>query len=210
MLTADTEITTDRGSRYLVQLCRHAASMASPKGHRLRAHAGRDAPPAGEVQLTADWSDTDGVIRFAPWGRCTLQATANALTVRIDARDEGALSRIQDIITNDLHRFGSRERLIVTWRRPATYTDAPATGTGSVTPPTRPTLRRRGHRLPIVVTVAVALVVAAHLGLGAVMLTNLRWTVGTAAVVLVIIVAKLLVILISRHSLRRRRAARRS
>jgi hypothetical protein len=206
MLTADSEIATDRGSRYLVQLCRHAASMASTKGHRLRAHPGRDGPPPGEVQLAADWSDTDGVIRFAPWGRCTLQATANTVTVRIDARDEGALSRIQDIITDDLQRFGRRERLIVTWRRPATSTDAPA----NVTPPTRPTPRRRGHCLPIVVSVTVALVVAAHLGLGAVMLANLRLTVGTAAVVLVILVAKLLVILISRHSLRRRRAARRS
>lgn len=210
MLTVVSEIATDRGSRYLAQLCHHAAAMASPKGHRLRAHPGRDRPPPGDVQLEADWSDTDGVIRFAPWGRCTLQATANTLTMRVDARDEDALSRIQDIITNDVQRFGSRERLIVTWRRPATSTDAPATGTGSVTPPTKPTLRRRGHRLPIVVTVAVALVVAAHLGLGAVMLTNLRWTVGTAVVVLVIIVAKLLVILISRHSLRRRSAARRS
>jgi hypothetical protein len=210
MLTADFEIATHRGSHYLVQLCRHAASMASTKGHRLRAHAGRNAPPAGEVQLAAEWSDTDGVIRFAPWGRCTLQATANTLTVRIDARDESALSRIQDIITTDLQRIGRRERLIVTWRRLAVSADAPANGTGSVTPPTRSAPRRRGHRLPIVVTVAVGLVVAAHLGLGAVMLANLRWTVGTAAVVLVIIAATLLVILISRHSLRRRTAARRS
>jgi hypothetical protein len=210
MLKADSEIATERGSRYLVQLCRHAAAMASTKGHQLRTHASGDAPPLGEVQLAADWSDTAGVIRFASRGRCTLHATATTLTMRIDAIDEGALSQIQHIITNDLQRFGRRERLIVTWRRPAASTDAPRQRTASVTPPTKPTPRRRGHRLPIVVAVAVALVVAAHVGLGAVMLANPRWTVGTAAVVLVIIVAKLLIVLISRHSLRRRTAARRS
>src|ERR1700682_3411719 len=102
MLTAQAEIATDRAGRYLIQLCRHAGSMASSKGHRLRAHAGRDAPPRSEVQLAAEWSDTDGVVGFAPWGRCTLQATPNTLTVHIEASDKDKLSRIQDIVTKDL------------------------------------------------------------------------------------------------------------
>ena len=128
MLTAESEIATERASRYLVQLCRHAASMASSKGHRLRAHAGRGVPARSEVQLAAEWSDTDGVVRFAPWGRCTLQATANTLTVHIEASDADKLSRIQDIITKDLERFGRREPLTLTWSRPTASTAAPYNG----------------------------------------------------------------------------------
>lgn len=126
MSTADTEITTDRASRYLTQLCRHATAMASSKGHRFRPHAGGDTP-ARELHLTAESSATTGVIEFAPWGRCTLQAETTALLVRVEATDEEKLRRIQDIVTNDLQRFGRRENLTVTWHRPATPATAPST-----------------------------------------------------------------------------------
>ncbi|WP_063786639.1 DUF2218 domain-containing protein [Rhodococcus opacus] len=123
MLTAETQIPTDLASRYLTQLCRHATAMASTAGHRFRPHAGGDTP-IRDVHPSAEASATSGVIRFGPWGRCTLEATATTLTVRVEAVDQEKLSRIQDIITHDLHRFGGREHLTVTWPEPA----APGTG----------------------------------------------------------------------------------
>jgi len=39
--------------------------------------------------------------------------------VRADAAHEESLRRIQDLLTARLQKFGRRERLTVTWRRPA-------------------------------------------------------------------------------------------
>jgi uncharacterized protein len=118
MLTSEAQIETERPSRYLVQLCRHAAGMNRMRGHWPRKHAGGDSLPLGEVQLRAEWSETHGVIGLSPWGQCTLAANANALRLQIEATDEDCLQRIQDVITRDLTRFGRRERLTVSWHRP--------------------------------------------------------------------------------------------
>jgi hypothetical protein len=129
MLTAEAQIETERPSRYLVQLCRHAAAMtgahghrpgnhAGTDGHRPGNHAGADGPPAGDVRVHAEWSDTRGVIDFAPRGRCTIRAGAGTLTLRVEAADEAALHRIQDVIARDIGRFGRRDQLTVSWYRP--------------------------------------------------------------------------------------------
>jgi hypothetical protein len=113
MPTAEARVDTDRPSRYLVQLCKHAAAMGRG-GHRARLHPG--APTAGRgVQVEAEWTDTRGWLTFAPWGECTLTADADALILRIDARDETGLGTIQDILTKDVHRVGRRDNLTVTW-----------------------------------------------------------------------------------------------
>src|SRR6266700_2908561 len=68
MLTAETHIQTERPSRYLVQLCKHADSI----NHKiLHLHASK-AQARPEVQHV-EWSDTDGTLTFS-WGRCTMQA----------------------------------------------------------------------------------------------------------------------------------------
>jgi hypothetical protein len=111
MPTAEAQIETGRPSRYLVQLCQHAAAMGSaPHGHR--AHHG-DGPP---TRVQAEWSGTLGVIRFDPWGQCTVEATATTLTLRIEAAGENELRQIRDLITSDLTRFGRRDQLSVTWQ----------------------------------------------------------------------------------------------
>lgn len=120
MLTAEARIVTERPSRYLVQLCRHANSM----GHRiLRSHAGR-APVRPDVQHV-EWSDTDGTITLSS-GRCTVQAGPDTLTVRVEATSEEDLQRIQELIARNLERFGRRDHLKVRWQRP----EAPAVQTG--------------------------------------------------------------------------------
>jgi uncharacterized protein len=109
MPTAEAQVETGRPSRYLVQLCEHANAMAGAQG---RTHSGR---AHHQVQVQAEWSDTHGVIRFEPWGRCTLEATATALVLRIEATGEDGLRRLQDLVAADLARFGRRDHLTVEW-----------------------------------------------------------------------------------------------
>lgn len=113
MPAAEAEIETDRPSRYLVQLCKHAASMNGGH-HGARRHsssAGR-----GEVDVQAEWSATRGVVTFKPWGRCTLTAESAKLNLCVEANREDDLRRIQEIVASDIDRFGRRDGLKVRWR----------------------------------------------------------------------------------------------
>jgi hypothetical protein len=60
------------------------------------------------------------------WGRCTLQADGNLLTLRAEAADEESLRRVQDIVTRDIERFGSREHLHVSWQPTGPRSPLPA------------------------------------------------------------------------------------
>jgi uncharacterized protein DUF2218 len=63
-----------------------------------------------------------------PVGQCTVTATVDTLTLRVEATDEDGLERIQDIITRNFNRFGRREHLTVDWQRPETPSVAFDTG----------------------------------------------------------------------------------
>jgi hypothetical protein len=102
--------------------------MAGTRGHRPHIHAGGDAVALREVRIHAEWSDAHGVVNFAPWGQCTLQATPDTLMVRVDATDEESLRRIQEVITSDLGRFGRRDHLTMNWQRPEAPSVAPGSG----------------------------------------------------------------------------------
>jgi hypothetical protein len=115
MPTIEAVVRTDRASRYLVQFCRHATAMGGAGGHRHGRHRDGDPVPPG-MQAHAECSDTHGVVTFTPGGRCTLEADADTLRVRIDATDDEALQRIRDIVTGDLARFNHRDPLTLTWR----------------------------------------------------------------------------------------------
>ena len=115
MPSLQTKIQTERASRYLVQFCKHAATMGG-EGHRARMHL-QAGMVRHEVQVNADWSDTSGTVTFTPWGRCTLDADAETLSLRIDAADQDGLTQIRDIITRDLKRFSNRNPLTVTWQQ---------------------------------------------------------------------------------------------
>lgn len=155
MPTADAAIVTPRAARYLAQFGKHAGAMAGERGHGMRMH-GDDPLGSGEVTLHVERADDQVVVTFDPWGRATLRAQADRLTVRAEATDPQHLHRIQDILTRDIERFGRREHLTVTW-----------TGTAADPPPHR-------ARAPITLAIAgalgVALVVAVHLGVGGVAL----------------------------------------
>ena len=114
MLTIEATVHTERATRYLAQFCKHATAMGGASGHGPRLHR-HGTPADATLQAHAEWSQTHGIITFTPGGRCTMDADANTLTVSIEATDEQALRRIQDIVTRDLARFSNRDPLTVDW-----------------------------------------------------------------------------------------------
>jgi hypothetical protein len=115
MPSSEAFVATDRAGRYLDQLTSHAGLMGQILRRAHHAPAGRAAPP--EVRHVES-CDTHGVIEFG-WGRCTLDATAQALVLRAQAADEGKLRRIQDGIAARVQKIGRRDHLTVTWHQVA-------------------------------------------------------------------------------------------
>ncbi len=116
MLTAEARIQTEHPSRYLAQLCRHANSI----NHKiLRLHSGK-VQVRPELQHV-EWSGNDGALTLT-WGRCTVHAGPDTLTVRAHATNEENLQQIQNLITRNLERFGRRDHLKVNWQRPVAPT----------------------------------------------------------------------------------------
>ena len=109
MPTAEARHPTGQPSRYLIQLCQHAASI----NHKTHRHPGR-AQARPDIQHV-EWSDTHGTLDLG-WGRCTMHAGPGMLTVRAEAATGESLQRVQDLIARDLERFGRREHLQVNWQ----------------------------------------------------------------------------------------------
>ena len=123
MLASRAYVQTDRAVRYLAQLCDHGSQLSRIGAHRPRSHGDGGVPPAIRH---AGWSGTDGLIDFG-WGRCTLHATGDALTLTAEADDLPNLRRIQQGVARRLERIGRRDRLSVTWRP-----TEPEAGTGEL------------------------------------------------------------------------------
>lgn len=113
MPTAEAHLATDRASRYLVQLCRHLGQMTRVSHRPLAGHGEGRRPPA--VQHV-DYTDARGTVRFAG-GQWALDATADTLTLRVDADDEEGLRRLQDGIAARIEKIGRRDGLQVHWQR---------------------------------------------------------------------------------------------
>ena len=111
MPASHARIPTTRASRYLAQLCQHSGRMARLGFDQPHRHSEGGAPPAARH---ADWSQTSGIIDF-DGGRCTLDATDEALTLRAEAGHPEQLQRIQEGIARRVERVGRRDRLTVTW-----------------------------------------------------------------------------------------------
>jgi hypothetical protein len=99
MLVAEARVSTERSSRYLVQLCRHV-KLAARAHPRLRARV--------------EWSDDQGEI-CSDQGRCTLRAEPGVLVLRVEAPDQRSLQQIEQRVTDRLEQVGRRDRLRVTW-----------------------------------------------------------------------------------------------
>lgn len=205
MLTSEAHIETDRASRYLLQLGRHADGMGRNLRHRPRTHGGSDAPP--EVQHV-ECSDTHGIVKFG-WGQCTMDATQDGLTLRAEAADEEDLRRIQDGIARRLETIGTRDQLKVTWQ-PTQFSaaqSAPAKNAAPANPGKATT--HRAHRSRIGLIAVAALAIAVHLGLLGAALKSSRWTGAASIIVLAVVLVKLVIVplkVIGLHHLATRRS----
>ncbi|HEY0448621.1 DUF2218 domain-containing protein [Actinophytocola sp.] len=194
MLTAEAHVPTERASRYLVQLCRHASQLGQ---HRPRLHVRDDthAPPA--VQHV-EWSDTHGTVRLNR-GQWTLEATQDTLTLRAEATSETELRRIQDLLAGRLEKIGGRDHLTVTWQRPDAPPGQPGDAEQSSDPsptemPQRGQNTTKGQRSLAArwsLVAVVVLFVAIHLGLGGAALAASSWTVWTALGLVAVLVLKI-------------------
>jgi hypothetical protein len=177
MHTAVAHVETDRASRYLVQLCRHVSQMGGPGGHRPPSRGGHVPPEVQHVE----WTDTRGTIDVG-WGRCTVEATPDVLTLRLESADEEGLQRLQAAVAHRLETIGRRESLEVTWQRPG----APAP---------EPTTRKHRGRVTTIALVAIgALIVAVHLGLGGTALATSAWTAWATNIFLAVVLLKVLIL----------------
>lgn len=198
----EAQIETERASRYLRQLCKHADAMSGRGSHTPGMHLHNKAVP-GEVEVAAAWSDTDGTLTFTPWGQCTLAADTDTLTLRIAAADEDGLHHMRDVLTRDLERFSSRDPLTVTWRQPTTNEAAGLLGTRG------PAVRhRRGHRRTslstILLVLVVILLIGLHVGLAGSIGAGSRLTGMVTNVVVGLVVLKIAVLVLVRFRMRRR------
>lgn len=195
MLTAETRVATDRASRYLTQLSRHAGHMGRrhvdraqhAEGHRPQTRENGGPPAAVEH---AEWSDTQGIIRFAG-GQCTLLATPDALVVRVEAVDVEQLRRMQDGITRRIETIGRRDGLTLDW----SVSEAPDEESGQTTgdAPARTVTKRRGRLQMLGLIAAGGMLVVMHLGPLAALVT-VAWAKGLTDVVLVLILLKLITV----------------
>lgn len=206
MPSVEAHVETDRPGRYLVQLCRHGSQMSRHGHYRPRAHGGGKPP---EVE-DAEWSDTRGTITFSG-GQCILRATPDGLALRVEAANETDLRKIQNGIAGRLEKIGRRDHLKVEWQGP----EASGTSSGEAAELTalQPVHRAAAHPRPlktIGLTLAIALAVAIHLGLGGALLADYRWTGWAAdivlAAVLILVVVKTAVV--GRYAIRRTRASK--
>jgi hypothetical protein len=195
MLTLEARIATATPSRYVAQFCKHAAGMSRTRWHRARMHATDDPLARGEVQLTAECSETQGIVSFDPWGRCVMSAGPNLLVVRVEASDPENLQRIQDVVTRDLERFGGREHLVVRWQSPDELSAHPTEVDAAANPSPRHGERQhdaRGgehHRTLLLTTggaLGIALIVVAHLALAGAVVAVPSWLGWTAAGLIVV------------------------
>jgi hypothetical protein len=85
-------------------------------GHRSGKHQHARGVEDAPLTVHAEYGQDTGLLTFTPGATCTLTATADVLTVRIDADCEQSMTRVRDVITRDLQRFGRREALIVCWQ----------------------------------------------------------------------------------------------
>jgi len=209
MLTAEATVPTERPSRYLTQLCRHASQMSRHRITRLPAHVTKDPQARHEMprEVNAEWSETEGTVRV-DGATCTLQAGTDVLRLRVEATDEPTLLRIQDMITRNLSRFSRREPLTVTWQRVDAPADPPPHGGGPLPAPTGTTTTHPRRRRTIMLIVLGGLAVAAHVVLGAAALAAPPWAGWAADTILAVVLLKAAVIGLGYLAHRRRKTAK--
>lgn len=199
MLTAEAHVQTERASRYLAQLCRHAGQMRRLH-HRPRAHGGQSHAAPPEI-LGVDLNETHGTVRMN-FGQWSVHATGDTLTLLAEAATEENLRRIQDLLGGRLEKIGRRDQLTVNWQPTETPVVQPAQADGTTASPADADMaagtgREFRHKAGLIALAVLA--VGVHLGLFGAVLASSRWS-WTADVVLAIVVLELVAITIGGRS----------
>ncbi|GLR86095.1 DUF2218 domain-containing protein [Bradyrhizobium iriomotense] len=93
MIQSVAQVTTERASIYLQQLCKHFAH-----------------------KLSVEFTPEQGMISFSV-GTCRLAAAGDSLTLKAEAEDAERLAQLQDIVTRHLLRFAFRDPPDIVWQR---------------------------------------------------------------------------------------------
>jgi len=112
------QVRTPRADRYLAQLSDHLGNMRSGFLDRLHRRPHHGSAHGSTVVLGVERGEDRARIEF-DWGSCVLTASADGLTVQVQADDLAALTRGQDLIGHRLQTIGRREGLTVEWGPPA-------------------------------------------------------------------------------------------
>src|SRR5437588_3776446 len=97
MPASQTNIPTASASRYLQQLCKHWSH-----------------------KFAVEFTPEHGTIPFDATRSCTLDASPDLLSLRVEAADDATLEHTQGVVINHLKRFAFRENLdAVTWTKAA-------------------------------------------------------------------------------------------
>jgi hypothetical protein len=86
------EITTERASIYLQQLCKHFAH-----------------------KLAVEFTPEQGTIPFS-MGACRLQAVGDKLTMKAEAENAELLAQVEGVVERHLVRFAFRDPPEIVWR----------------------------------------------------------------------------------------------
>jgi hypothetical protein len=92
---AQARIATTQGQRTMTQLCKHW-------GHK----------------FPVSYDATQGSIEL-PAGTCRLEVGADALSIRIEAKEASSLPRLEQVVEEHIKRFAFREQLAFDWTRSA-------------------------------------------------------------------------------------------
>ena len=89
------DVPTDAAARYAKQLLAHL-------GHKVAVEAIEGEPQGGRLVFA--------------YGTATVVPRSDRLTMRAAADDAESLTRVQDVVTRHLERFGARRAVVVEWR----------------------------------------------------------------------------------------------
>ena len=88
---ATANVKTDKAVRYLKALCNHF-----------------------KRKVEASYEGNHGVAHF-PFGKCTMEATDEALLIQITAPSEEMFGRVKYVVADHLVRFSGEDELVVDW-----------------------------------------------------------------------------------------------
>lgn len=91
MLTARSDVNTDKANVYLKKFCRHFAH-----------------------KLPTQFNDNMGNVIF-PFGDCKLTSQDSQLTFLVEAKSKEALAKMQDVVARHMERFAIRDGITLTW-----------------------------------------------------------------------------------------------